>query len=155
MKIIVIGLGSMGKRRIRLLSERKDIQLFGIDSQESRCAEVKEKFGLKCYASIADAVAELKALADSQNAQAEYILAQYHEKEDKGWCNSQSVKLLTLSAEHGCADAQYKLGEWYRKPEHNDGVRGNIEEAAKWFRKAAEQGHKEAADALESLETLF
>ena len=57
MKIIVIGLGSMGKRRIRLLSENKDIQLFGIDSQGSRCAEVKEKFGLKCYASIADAVA--------------------------------------------------------------------------------------------------
>ena len=57
MKIIVIGLGSMGKRRIRLLSEHKDIQLFGIDSQESRCAEVKEKFGLKCFASIAEAVA--------------------------------------------------------------------------------------------------
>jgi predicted dehydrogenase len=57
MKIIVIGLGSMGKRRIRLLSEKKDIQLLGVDSQESRCAEVKEKFGLKCYASIAEAVA--------------------------------------------------------------------------------------------------
>lgn len=57
MKIIVIGLGSMGKRRIRLLSENIDIQLFGIDSQESRCEEVKEKFGLKCYASIAEAVA--------------------------------------------------------------------------------------------------
>ncbi len=56
MKIIVIGLGSMGKRRIRLLSEHKNIQLFGIDSQENRCAEVKEKFGLKCYASIAEAV---------------------------------------------------------------------------------------------------
>lgn len=57
MKIIVIGLGSMGKRRIRLLSEKKDIQLLGVDSQESRCAEVKEKFGLECYASIAEAVA--------------------------------------------------------------------------------------------------
>lgn len=57
MKIIVIGLGSMGKRRIRLLSENKDIELFGIDSQESRCEEVKKKFGLKCYPSIAEAVA--------------------------------------------------------------------------------------------------
>ena len=46
MKIIVIGLGSMGKRRIRLLSEHKDIELFGIDSKESRCNEVKEKFGM-------------------------------------------------------------------------------------------------------------
>ena len=57
MKIIVIGLGSMGKRRIRLLSENKDIKLFGIDSQESRCSEVNTKFGLKCYTSIAECVA--------------------------------------------------------------------------------------------------
>lgn len=56
MKIIVIGLGSMGKRRIRLLKERNDVQLFGIDSQENRCTEVKEKFGIKCYPSIAEVV---------------------------------------------------------------------------------------------------
>lgn len=56
MKIIVIGLGSMGKRRIRLLSERKDVQLFGIDSQEARCQEVKEKFGIECFSSITEAV---------------------------------------------------------------------------------------------------
>ena len=55
MKIIVIGLGSMGKRRIRLISEHKDVELFGIDSQESRCAEVKEKFGVTCYNSIDEA----------------------------------------------------------------------------------------------------
>ncbi len=46
----------MGKRRIRLLKEKSDIQIFGIDSQESRCQEVKEKFGIQCYASIAEAV---------------------------------------------------------------------------------------------------
>ena len=56
MKIVVIGLGSMGKRRLRLLSEHKDLQLFGIDSQESRCEEVKEKFGIICFNSIAEAV---------------------------------------------------------------------------------------------------
>lgn len=55
MKIIVIGLGSMGKRRIRLISEHKDVELFGIDSQESRCTEVKEKFGITCYNSIDEA----------------------------------------------------------------------------------------------------
>ncbi len=58
MKIIVIGLGSMGKRRIRLLNERKDVQLFGIDSQESRCQEVVEIFGIKCYTSISEVVAK-------------------------------------------------------------------------------------------------
>jgi TPR repeat protein len=100
---------------------------------------------------VADALARLKALAELGNAHAEYILSLHYEKWDEGWCNSQSIKLITLSAEHGYANAQYKLGEWYRKPEHNDGVRGNIEEAAKWFKKAAEQGHTEAADALEHL----
>ena len=56
MKIIIIGLGSMGKRRIRLLSENKEIQLFGIDSQKSRCEEVKEKYSLKCYTSISEVI---------------------------------------------------------------------------------------------------
>lgn len=55
MKIIVIGLGSMGKRRIRLMSEHKDVEIFGIDSQKARCAEVKEKFGITCYNSIDEA----------------------------------------------------------------------------------------------------
>ena len=55
MKIIVIGLGSMGKRRIRLMSEHKDVELYGIDSQETRCVEVKENFGITCYNSIDEA----------------------------------------------------------------------------------------------------
>lgn len=46
----------MGKRRLRLLSERKDVEIYGIDSQESRCEEVKEKFGITCFRSIAEAV---------------------------------------------------------------------------------------------------
>lgn len=56
MKIIVIGLGSMGKRRLRLLSERSDVTLFGIDSQEYRCEEVREKFGITCFKSITEAI---------------------------------------------------------------------------------------------------
>lgn len=66
MKIIVIGLGSMGKRRLRLLNERKDVELFGIDSQESRCEEVKEMFGITCFRSIAEAV-------DAENIEAAVI----------------------------------------------------------------------------------
>ena len=57
MKIIVIGLGSMGKRRIRLLSEKEDIQLFGIDNNPERCQEVIKKFGIKCYKNIVEVVA--------------------------------------------------------------------------------------------------
>lgn len=55
MKVIVIGLGSMGKRRIRLLSEHNDIEIFGIDSNEERCQEVGEKFGVKSFVSISKA----------------------------------------------------------------------------------------------------
>jgi predicted dehydrogenase len=45
----------MGKRRLRLLSEHKDIELFGVDSQTARIEEVKAKFGIPCYASIEEA----------------------------------------------------------------------------------------------------
>lgn len=55
MKIIVLGLGSMGKRRIRLINEHENVEIFGIDSQKSRCAEVKEKFNITCYNSIDEA----------------------------------------------------------------------------------------------------
>lgn len=56
MKVIVIGLGSMGKRRIRLLSENKEIKIFGIDNNKERCQEVIEKFGIRCFNSIREAV---------------------------------------------------------------------------------------------------
>lgn len=57
MKILVVGLGSMGKRRIRLLGEHENMEVWGIDSQESRCAEVLEKSGVKCFGSIREACA--------------------------------------------------------------------------------------------------
>ena len=56
MKILVIGLGSMGKRRIRLLKELDNIELFGIDKQESRRSETRDSFGINCYSSIREAV---------------------------------------------------------------------------------------------------
>lgn len=55
MRVIVVGLGSMGKRRIRLISEHDDIEVLGIDSQVSRCEEVREKFGVECFASVEEA----------------------------------------------------------------------------------------------------
>lgn len=55
MKIIVIGLGSMGKRRIRLLSEHEDIKILGIDKQNKRCLEVLEKFNVRCFNNIHEA----------------------------------------------------------------------------------------------------
>lgn len=58
MKVIVVGLGSMGKRRIRLLSEMKDVEILGIDNNEQRCLEAKEKFGCRCFHSIPEALKE-------------------------------------------------------------------------------------------------
>ena len=61
----------MGQEKSDSLQERLEL-----------CAAVLEANETIEGVSVADAIAELKALADSQNAQAEYILARHHEKED-------------------------------------------------------------------------
>lgn len=49
MKIAVIGLGSMGKRRIRLIRELyPDIILVGVDNRTDRRQEVENHFGVPC-----------------------------------------------------------------------------------------------------------
>lgn len=53
MNIVVIGLGSMGKRRIRLLKDMySTYQIVGIDTQVDRMAAVSKEYMIKCYASI-------------------------------------------------------------------------------------------------------
>lgn len=53
MNIIVIGLGSMGKRRIRLMKKMKlPVDIVGIDSNQDRCNDVKKQFGIKCFTSL-------------------------------------------------------------------------------------------------------
>lgn len=59
-QIVVIGLGSMGKRRIRLLSEYNDVSICGVDGQVERCQEVKDKFGISTYATVDEAVQKVK-----------------------------------------------------------------------------------------------
>lgn len=78
----------------------------------------------------------------------------------------EAVKWFTLAAEQGNAHGQYYMGEYYRDKangtrdyrfEHFCGevyVNGNEEyeiEAIKWYRKAAEQGHQRAKDAIGEL----
>jgi predicted dehydrogenase len=58
MKIVVIGLGSMGKRRIRLmLKDRTDLEVFGIDSNPDRRQEAESLFAIKTYPSLSEVVA--------------------------------------------------------------------------------------------------
>ncbi len=54
-KVIVIGLGSMGKRRLRILSEIPNLDIFGVDSNKERCAAVNKDFGIQCYNTIDEA----------------------------------------------------------------------------------------------------
>lgn len=57
MKGLVVGLGSMGKRRIRLMKGFfKDVELCGVDSNEARRAEACGLFSIECYSSIEEAV---------------------------------------------------------------------------------------------------
>jgi len=53
MRIVVIGLGSMGKRRIRLIREMyPDYTIIGIDGRSDRREEARNQFGIKCLDAI-------------------------------------------------------------------------------------------------------
>lgn len=57
MKILVVGLGSMGKRRIRLLQRFTEIEIIvGIDGREDRREEAGELYGIETYRSIDEAL---------------------------------------------------------------------------------------------------
>lgn len=56
MKNLVVGLGSMGKRRIRLMQDMyPEDEIVGVDGREDRRNEAKEQFKINCFASIAEA----------------------------------------------------------------------------------------------------
>lgn len=53
MKIAIIGLGSMGKRRIRLIKEMyPEYEIIGVDGREDRRNEAVEMFHILCFDSI-------------------------------------------------------------------------------------------------------
>ena len=59
MKILVIGLGSMGKRRLRLIQKiDKGHHIIGVDGNKKRCEEAQTLFGIAAYASLDEAKAE-------------------------------------------------------------------------------------------------
>ena len=56
MKILVLGLGSMGKRRIRLIRDMySTFEIFGVDGREDRRNDAKEQFRINCFNSIEEA----------------------------------------------------------------------------------------------------
>jgi len=52
MKFLVIGLGSMGKRRVRCLKSLNEKEIYGFDLREDRRKETKEKYGIEVYSEI-------------------------------------------------------------------------------------------------------
>lgn len=53
MRAVVIGLGSMGKRRIRLLRQLdKKIEIIGVDNNQNRIHETMENYGVRCELSL-------------------------------------------------------------------------------------------------------
>lgn len=56
MNVLVIGLGSMGKRRVRLLRELyPDFGIFGVDGRADRRKEAQEQSGIECADSVGTA----------------------------------------------------------------------------------------------------
>jgi len=60
MKILVIGLGSMGKRRIRILQALGYQKIFGFDLRKDRCAEAENKYSIETYCNFEEAVVRVQ-----------------------------------------------------------------------------------------------
>ena len=64
MKEVVIGLGSMGRRRIRLMQAMKDApEIVGVNRSAERRAQVEKEFGIRTFPTLAEAVAEARPQA--------------------------------------------------------------------------------------------
>lgn len=63
MKFLVVGLGSMGRRRARLLQSMGDYQVVGVDLDEERRLQAEEELGISTYGAISEAVARVKPQA--------------------------------------------------------------------------------------------
>jgi predicted dehydrogenase len=58
MRFLVIGLGSMGKRRIRNLQYLKAEEILGFDTREYRCKEAEANYGIKTFKKLEEALSE-------------------------------------------------------------------------------------------------
>lgn len=61
MKIVVVGLGSMGRRRIRLLKQiSPDFEIIGIDSNPDRQKQAEDELGIKTQSDLGKTLVDLK-----------------------------------------------------------------------------------------------
>ncbi|WP_129597533.1 Gfo/Idh/MocA family protein [Anaerophilus nitritogenes] len=61
MNIVVVGLGSMGKRRIRLIKKYdSNIEIYGVDNNQERREECEKKYNIEAYSSLNDLFDKIK-----------------------------------------------------------------------------------------------
>lgn len=61
MKFLVVGLGSMGKRRLRLLKKiDSTLEIIGVDRDKNRCDSVKEEFNIETNEDLSNALKSFK-----------------------------------------------------------------------------------------------
>ena len=58
MRFLVIGLGSMGKRRIRCLKYLGEKDIIGFDVRQERCDEATSRYGINAYTDFERALSE-------------------------------------------------------------------------------------------------
>lgn len=76
MKCLVVGLGSMGKRRIRNLIANGQRDIIGFDIRQDRCDEAKEKYGIRIVPPPRGGISEpfdALIISTSPEAHGEYI----------------------------------------------------------------------------------
>lgn len=56
MKFLVVGLGSMGKRRVRNIQYLKAGEVIGFDTREDRCLEAEKKLGIETFTTFEEAM---------------------------------------------------------------------------------------------------
>lgn len=56
MRLLVVGLGSMGKRRVRNLQALGETEISGFDLRVDRCAEAIEKYGIRTFCDFEEAI---------------------------------------------------------------------------------------------------
>ena len=135
MKIVVIGLGSMGKRRIRLIREMyPDFMIIGIDGRTDRREEANKLFGIDCADSI-NSVDEAECAFICTSPLSHNFLI--HECLQKGWNVFTELNLVLDGYQENMSLAKVKektlfLSSTFFYREEIRYIRSKVSEDKKW-----------------------
>ena len=136
MNIIVIGLGSMGKRRIRLIKELyPDYKIVGVDGRDDRREEATQALGIKCYESIDNIEESIDAAFICTSPLSHNVLIKECIKNN--WHIFTELNLIKEGYEENIADAKEKgitlfLSSTFFYREEIKYIRSKITDDKKW-----------------------